>query len=139
MNGLLMFVILISQQGRFESIHQYSLQEYWEGVRFENDSLIFRYSLPAKSVAIIGDFNGWNMADGAMSKDSNGFFVRAFKVKPGIYRYRLVVDGRECPDPTTRLKIKCPFRWFSAVKIDRDGKVSHKFSSWEKLLLCLRP
>lgn len=135
---MLLMYVFVAQPDRFQSIHQFSLEQYWEGVRVRNDSLVFRYALDATDVAVVGDFNGWDIEKGKMERDSVGLFYRAFRVKPGVYRYRLIVDGRPQIDPTTMLKISCPFRWFSAVKV-KDGMVSFKFSRFEKILMCIKP
>ncbi len=135
---MLFMYFLLAQSDRFQSIHQFSLEQYWEGVRFRNDSLVFRYALDASDVSVVGDFNDWDIEKGRMVRDSVGLFYRAFRVEPGVYRYRLIVDGKPQIDPTTMLKVSCPFRWFSAVKVE-DGEVSFKFGGFEKLLMCIKP
>lgn len=135
----LLSLVLLQQPHGFQSIHQSSARRYWEGVRFEGDSLVFRYFLSAGSVSIVGDFNRWDPGKGVMHKDSDGAFVASFKVKPGVYRYRLIVDGKAMPDPTTSVRINCPFRWFSALRVGEDGTVRFDFKGLSKLWLCLRP
>ncbi|MBL9121335.1 MAG: AAA family ATPase [Phycisphaerae bacterium] len=65
-----------------------------------------RIALPrglAFRVAVIGDFNGWKVEELALRPDSGIFELRR-ELKPGRYRYRLIVDGREALDPTNTLR-----------------------------------
>jgi 1,4-alpha-glucan branching enzyme len=48
----------------------------------------------AKSAAVVGDFNNWNIEEGALGKLKNGSFKGVFDViKDASYEYRYVVDG----------------------------------------------
>lgn len=61
-----------------------------------------RISLPrglAFRVAVAGDFNGWRQEPLELHPESGVFELRR-PVRPGRYRYRLLVDGREALDPT---------------------------------------
>jgi chromosome partitioning protein len=65
-----------------------------------------RLALPrglAFRVAVIGDFNAWTAETLELRADSGVFEFRR-DVKPGRYRYRLLVDGREALDPTNALR-----------------------------------
>ncbi len=61
-----------------------------------------RFAYPAapdaKSVSLVGDFNGWDPAAHRMSKRA-GMFVRRMQLEPGEYEYKFVVDGRWELDP----------------------------------------
>ncbi len=81
------------------------LEEFY-GVRQVPEGLLFVAHFPnARSVAIAGDFNNWNpdrmisdqdTGDGPGAADT---FRALVALKPGRYRYRLVVDGRWQADP----------------------------------------
>jgi chromosome partitioning protein len=77
------------------------LQEFY-GVRQLPEGLLFVAHFPnANQVGIAGDFNNWNPQrmssdDAAESADT---FRALVALKPGRYRYRLVVDGRWQSDP----------------------------------------
>ena len=57
------------------------------GVRFS-----FQDSL-AKSVAVVGDFNGWSKEETPLVKGKDGVWYAVRKLRPGIYLYKFVVDG----------------------------------------------
>ncbi len=54
----------------------------------------FAYSAnpTAKSVSLVGDFNGWDTAGHRMSK-RGGAFVKRLRLDPGEYAYKYLVDG----------------------------------------------
>jgi len=64
------------------------------GVQFSlRDSL-------AKSVAVVGDFNGWSKEETPMAKGNNGIWSAVLQLRPGIYQYKFVIDGsRYVVDP----------------------------------------
>ncbi len=57
------------------------------------------HSPQAQRVAVAGDFNKWK-TDAHEMKKSNGIWSIDLKLKPGIYSYSFVVDGKSwVPDP----------------------------------------
>ncbi|HEY3352786.1 MAG TPA: glycogen-binding domain-containing protein [Polyangia bacterium] len=55
----------------------------------------FRLLAPAASeVAVIGDFNGWDPARGAMHRDAGGVWDTVLDVSRGRHAYGFLVDGR---------------------------------------------
>lgn len=81
------------------------IEEFY-GVRQVPEGLLFVAHFPnALSVAIAGDFNNWNpdrMISDSDTRDGSGAadtFRALVALKPGRYRYRLVVDGRWQADP----------------------------------------
>jgi serine protease AprX len=76
--------------------------------RVENDRLLFVYhDDAARSVALAGDFNGWNSALTPLKKDRTGlWFAEIEAPKPGRYQYKFIVDGyRWTEDPSNGLKV----------------------------------
>lgn len=53
----------------------------------------------AGKVAVAGDFNGWNASADPMEREG-GAWTRTLALPPGVYRYKLVVDGNYIPDPS---------------------------------------
>jgi hypothetical protein len=54
----------------------------------------------ADSVSVLGDFNGWSSEIPLKPKGEGGYWFAEIQVKPGEYRYVLMVDGKERPgDP----------------------------------------
>ena len=48
----------------------------------------------AKEASVIGDFNNWNVAEGALSKLKNGTFKGVFDLKKdAAYEFKYVIDG----------------------------------------------
>lgn len=80
------------------------LEEFY-GVRQVPEGLLFVAHFPsARSVGIAGDFNNWTPTRMLSDRDLAGHeseetFRALVALKPGRYRYRLVVDGRWQADP----------------------------------------
>jgi 1,4-alpha-glucan branching enzyme len=54
----------------------------------------------AGSVAVVGDFNNWNIEEGSLSKLKNGTFKATYDlVKDAIYEFKYVIDGIYVNDP----------------------------------------
>ncbi|MDA6071174.1 isoamylase early set domain-containing protein [Flavobacterium sp. AC] len=54
----------------------------------------------ADSAAVVGDFNNWNIEEGALSKLKNGTFKATYDlVKDAIYEFKYVIDGSYVNDP----------------------------------------
>jgi serine protease AprX len=75
--------------------------------RVENGSLLFVYHDDgAKSVAVAGDFNGWERTATPLSIDASGlWFAEIETPAAGRYRYKFIVDEcRWIEDPSNGLK-----------------------------------
>jgi Tfp pilus assembly protein PilF len=67
-------------------------------------SYTFRLHAPhASSVNVAGEFNGWNKTLAPLADaDGDGVWETALIMKPGVYQYRYVVDGKLwIPSPTS--------------------------------------
>lgn len=70
------------------------------GVQPSAEGVIFRCKFEnASSVTLAGDFNNWSAMGTPMSQTRPGEFVATLPLRPGRYRYRLIVDGRWVTDP----------------------------------------
>ena len=56
----------------------------------------FYFNLPgAKSAAVAGTFNEWDLTSTPLSKDPSGGWKATVWLAPGRYEYRFVVDGAQ--------------------------------------------
>jgi hypothetical protein len=75
------------------------IEEFY-GVRQVAEGLLFVAHFPnARSVAIAGEFNNWNPDRMSADREAEDTFRAMLALKPGRYRYRLVVDGQWQADP----------------------------------------
>ena len=49
----------------------------------------------AATVAVAGDFNGWDPARTPLLRSDSGMWTATIKLKPGRYQYMFVIDGKE--------------------------------------------
>ena len=49
----------------------------------------------ARSVAVAGDFDGWDRSQLPMRREASGLWTLSVPLAPGRYRYAFVVDGRQ--------------------------------------------
>ncbi len=53
----------------------------------------------AKTVSLVGDFNGWNPAANSMSRGPDGAWTTRLELRHGHHRYAYLVDGNLTLDP----------------------------------------
>lgn len=84
--------------------------------RFTGNTVVLSYR-PEKgqqrprSVYLAGNFNDWRMADPAFKlvwNDPDGQFEIELSLKPGVYRYKFVVDGEWVVDPSAGKTVDDP-------------------------------
>jgi hypothetical protein len=49
----------------------------------------------ARSVAVAGDFNGWNPGQTKLERSEGGMWTTTIALKPGRYQYMFVIDGKQ--------------------------------------------
>ncbi len=54
----------------------------------------------ARTVSVVGDFNGWDAGKHPLKKDAKGDWKKLIKVAPGTYQYKYLVDGEWWLDPS---------------------------------------
>ena len=71
----------------------------------------------AHTVAIAGDFNGWNpQANPLEDPDGDGIWTGTLKLEPGKYEYMFVLDGEKwLPDPNALRYVKDGFGSKNAI------------------------
>jgi chromosome partitioning protein len=57
-------------------------------------------SSDAASVFVVGDFNNWSANDDFRLKNDDGVWKCELRLKPGLYKYRFIVDGKWTEDPS---------------------------------------
>ncbi len=71
------------------------------GVRQTRSGILFVQPVSTGlRVAVAGDFNGWSATASLLKRNEQlGVFELCIGMRPGRYRYRLVIDGRWAADP----------------------------------------
>ncbi len=64
-----------------------------------NVTFVFTPAHGAKTVSVVGSFNGWDPKKGEMKRQSDGSFRRKETLRPGRYEYKFFVDGQWFVDP----------------------------------------
>src|SRR5260221_7270568 len=79
--------------------------------RPEEKPVDFHLHFPgAKSAAVAGSFNGWDLKCNQLQKDGNEGWKATLWLPPGRYEYRFVVDGAQwCSDPSAGQSIANEF------------------------------
>lgn len=63
----------------------------------------------AQSVYVTGSFNDWSLDETCRMKTSNGRWEVNLPLKPGIYKYQFIVDGKWKEDPSNPLQERNSF------------------------------
>ena len=53
----------------------------------------------AKSVYVTGSFNDWSLDENCRMNNKDGLWTLKLNLKPGVYRYQFIVDGKWQEDP----------------------------------------
>jgi len=76
----------------------------------------FQYHHPtAVRIAVAGTFNDWRPGASPMVALGDGRWLKALVLPPGVYEYRLVVDGEWIPDPQAKEAVPNPFGGFNSI------------------------
>jgi 1,4-alpha-glucan branching enzyme len=75
-----------------------------EAERPDEKPVEFMLNMPkAKSVAVAGNFNNWEIKKTPLRKDSNGGWKATVWLPPGRYEYKFVIDGSQwLTDPNAK-------------------------------------
>lgn len=79
-------------------------------------------------VSVMGSFNNWDRSSHPLEDTrGEGSYSATVKLRPGIYLYKLVIDGREMPDPANQEKSPTGFDDFNSVLrvVDEDPGLYH--------------
>jgi 1,4-alpha-glucan branching enzyme len=76
----------------------------------------FEFTHPnATRIAIAGTFNDWHPGATPMVPIGGDLWVKELVLPPGVYEYRLVVDGKWLPDPQASETAPNPFGGLNSV------------------------
>lgn len=75
------------------------ISEFYGVKQMDGEVLFAARFEDARTVQLAGDFNNWSPMATPMRADESGRWVTALPLRPGRYRYRLVVDGQWRTDP----------------------------------------
>lgn len=74
----------------------------------------------ATSVFVVGDFNNWVANDDSKLEPVDGVWKRKMDLKPGTYKYRLIVDGKWQEDPSNSNMERNPFGEFDSLLLVKE-------------------
>ncbi len=57
----------------------------------------------ARSVYVTGSFNDWSLDESCRMNNNNGLWSLTLDLKPGIYKYQFIVDGKWQEDPENKV------------------------------------
>lgn len=77
-------------------------------------------SIQGKEVRIFGSFNNWNR-DAAPLRPEKGFYLSTYRLPPGRYEYKLLVDGVEITDPDNREMVNNGMGSYNSILRVPDG------------------
>jgi hypothetical protein len=67
-------------------------------------SALFKLNAPsAQSVFVTGSFNDWSLDESCRMKNIGGVWTLQLPLKPGMYKYQFIVDGKWQEDPENKL------------------------------------
>jgi chromosome partitioning protein len=67
-------------------------------------SAFFKLNAPsAQSVYVTGSFNDWSLDENCRMKNIGGLWTLQLPLKPGMYKYQFIVDGKWQEDPENKL------------------------------------
>jgi len=71
----------------------------------ENETVTVKFKIKinnAKTVSLIGDFNGWDINSTKLSKNNDDLWTVSLRLKPGRYQYLFVIDKEKYIPDTQR-------------------------------------
>ena len=71
----------------------------------------------ARSVFVVGSFNGWDCQRTPLAADMEGGWKIDLLLEPGRYEYRFLVDGQWLSDPNARESVQNKFGSTNSVLI----------------------
>lgn len=101
-------VIMEKISKKLESTKRKALKEF-QGVTFS-------FNAPtARSVFIVGDFNGWKLDDEFLLEKTDTAWIKKIDLPKGRHQYRFVVDGQWIEDPVNPNLATNPFGEFNSI------------------------
>jgi 1,4-alpha-glucan branching enzyme len=63
----------------------------------------------ARDVRVTGDFSRWSRSGVRLHNDGHGLWRTLLSLPPGVYEYRLLIDGEWADHPGARRRTRNPF------------------------------
>lgn len=81
-------------------------------------AVVFSLHAPeARTVALVGDFNGWHAGATPMTRQADGWWRAIVPLRPGAYQYKFRVNGGQwLEDPSNPLRLPNPFGGYNSVR-----------------------
>ena len=108
----------VEETRREEAAVDRKVEAVYGAIVIENGVRFVCHAPEAKEVRVAGDFNQWSKAEAesAMAPtDEPGVWRREFRLPPGRYAYRLIIDGRWCSDPANPYVESNPYGELNSV------------------------
>jgi len=88
-----------------------------KGIAPKTRTTALEYFAPeANTVAVAGDFNGWDAQAHMLKKSKAGWWKTTLKLPPGRYQYRFVVNGEQwSEDPENPVKEANEFDSYNSI------------------------
>lgn len=104
-----------------KSLNDKSKEEPLYSPKFVDGGILFALKTnSAKSVKIAGDFNNWTPCEEDMFvRDEKGIWSKIIRLNPGLYQYKLIIDGKWTTDPNNPIKVQSPFGGSNSVLVVR--------------------
>ena len=85
--------------------------------RFVDGGVVFTLkNNEVKSIKIAGDFNNWSPSEhDVFIRDEKGVWSKNLNLNPGLYQYKLIIDGRWVPDPNNPIRVQSPMGGSNSV------------------------
>ena len=88
----------------------------------EEKHVEFSLDLPqARSVAVAGTFNEWDLSRTPMQPDASGSWKAIVRLPAGRYEYRFVADGQWLTDPNAEESVQNTFGSTNSVLVVEQG------------------
>ncbi len=80
--------------------------------------MLFSLKAPdARTVSVVGDFNGWSDDAHPMKMHETGQWEKHLFLSPGRYEYKFVVDGQWWEDPANEQKCRNQYGTCNSVVV----------------------
>jgi 1,4-alpha-glucan branching enzyme len=84
--------------------------------QIQSKQQVFSITAPtAQKVMLAGDFTQWQEKAIQLKKEPTGVWRTSVELTPGTHRYRFIVDGQWCDDPSCTLHEPNPYGSSDAV------------------------
>jgi hypothetical protein len=80
-------------------------------------TLIAPLAGPAEAVVVTGDFSQWSREGIRLERGPDGKWSTTLQLRPGVYQYRLIVDGQWWNNPGAERRVANAFGYENDVLV----------------------